>query len=287
MKLFRGSQVPAATDPEVKAGPDSGPVIVLADEHGADALDWAAAEAAARGSELRIVHAFRWPRVFDPFGTSMVDLTAREAAEAVVTAAAGRAARIAPSLRVTTNVHTGRQITALVAEARKDQRALVVLGHNRGLQRTLVRRLIRRTSASIAVIGLSATRAIGPSAGRVVVGVDRVGGPPEALGYAFRAARRRGTGLTVVHATWSVVPPDIEDAVRIWQMAYPDVDVRWDFAIGPSDSVVLAESAAAALTVLGPDRHGRLHQALRGSSSYDVLRLARGPVVMVGATAGG
>ena len=40
----------------------------------ADTIEWAAAEAAARGSELRIVHTFRWPRVLDPFGNLTVDL---------------------------------------------------------------------------------------------------------------------------------------------------------------------------------------------------------------------
>ena len=170
----------------------------------ADTIEWAAAEAAARGSELRIVHTFRWPRVLDPFG---------------------------------------------------------------------------RTTASVAVIGLSDQTAVGPSAGRVVVGVDRGvdrgvegDGTQQAVGFGFRAARRRGAGLTIVDATAS----DLEGAVRIWQLAYPEIDVRWRVTRGPVDSAVLTESAAAALTVLGPDR--------RGSASENVLRLARGPVILVGTT---
>lgn len=61
------------------------------------------------------------------------------------------------------------------------------------------------------------------------------------MGFAFRAARRRGIGLTVVHASRSTA--DLDDAVRIWQMAYPEVDVRWVLATGSVDSSVLAESS--------------------------------------------
>ncbi len=288
MKLFRGR--PGANDEprtvagaiSSPAGPDNGPVIVLIDGRATDtdSLEWAAAEAAARGSELRIVYAFRWPRIVDPAGNPTVDLLAREAAERVVTAAVRRARLAEPSLRITTRVFPGRQTTALVAEARTSSRALVVLGHDRRsgwLERSLIRRLVRRTTASVAAIGLSGKDAIGPSTGRVVVGVDDNGGPPATLGFAFRAARRRGTGLTVVHAGLSAPRGDAEDAVQIWRMAYPEIDVRWTSARGPVDSLVLAESAAAALTVLGPDR-----RRVRGSASYNVLRLARGPVVMVG-----
>ncbi|MFG1625180.1 universal stress protein [Kribbella sp. NPDC049227] len=288
MKLFRGWQgAEAAADrTSAPAGPDNGPVIVLVDEHTTDveALEWATAEAAARGSELRIVYAFRFPRLLDPVGNPTVDLQTRESAEDVVTVAVRRARRIAPDLRIRTHVFPGRQVTALVTEAREGDRGLVVLGHGRRsrLERSLTRRLARGTTASLAVIGLSKQGAVGPSAGRVVVGVDDNGGPPAVLGFAFRAARRRGTGLTVVHAAASSRRRSVEDAVQIWRMAYPEVDVQWDFTRGPIDSAVLAESPAAALTVLGADRHAWLHRVVRGSASYNVLRLARGPVVMVG-----
>lgn len=299
MKLFRGWQGAAARPaPDTglnsrPAGPDNGPVVVLVDARGSDkdALEWAAAEAAARGSALRIVYALQWPRLLDPMGNPTVDLQAREAAEAAVSAAVHRARRITPSLRITGSLFPGRQITALVDEARTSDGALVVLSHNgvsrnrkaARFERALARRLNRRTSASLAVIGLSAAGSVGRSAGRVVVGVDDHGGPPEALGFAFRAARRRGTGLTVVHATGPIGRGELEDTVRIWQMAYPEVDVRWHVAPGPVDSVVLAESAAAALTVLGRVRHGLIRQALSGSATYNILRLARGPVVLAGA----
>jgi nucleotide-binding universal stress UspA family protein len=45
-------------------------VVVGVDDHGSahDALDWATAEAAARGCPLRLVHAFQPPLPADPYG---------------------------------------------------------------------------------------------------------------------------------------------------------------------------------------------------------------------------
>ncbi|MGW6194595.1 hypothetical protein ACWF0M_00475 [Kribbella sp. NPDC055110] len=292
MKLFhRPVAVPAQRTHlnSQPAGPDNGPVVVLADARGSDldALEWAAAEAAARGSELRIVHALQWPRLLDPVGNPTVDLRARGAAEAVVSAAVHHARRIAPSLRITGSVFPGRQLTALVGETRGTDGALVVLSRNKlshgRFERALARQLNRRTTASVAVIGLSSAGSAGASAGRVVVGVDDHGGPSDALGFAFRAARRRGTGLTLVHATGSLEYDELEESVRTWQSAYPEVDVRWRVEPGPIDSVVLAESTAAALTVLGPARHGLIHQAINASETCTILRLARTPVILTAA----
>ena len=81
-------------------------------------------------------------------------------------AAVRRARRIASSLRITTHVHPGRAATALVGEARKTSRALVVVSHDRRsgrLERSLTRRVAFRTTASVAVIGLSDQAAVGPS----------------------------------------------------------------------------------------------------------------------------
>jgi nucleotide-binding universal stress UspA family protein len=301
MRMFRGDHRAAAVPaPDTNldarpAVPDRGPVVVLVHAPGSDidALEWAAAEAAARGSAVQIVYALQWPRLMDPLGIPAPDLLARDAAEAIVSAAVHHAHRIAPSVPINGRLFPGRPIAALVDEVRGTEGALVVLSHNRlnrngkaaRFERALARRLNRRTSASLAVIGLSEPDSAGRSAGRVVVGVDDDGGPPDALGFAFRAARRRGTGVTVVHATGPIGRDDLEDSVRIWQMAYPDVDVRWHVAPGSADSVVLAESAGAALTVLGRVRHGLIRQALSGSSTYTILRLARGPVVLAGGQA--
>lgn len=276
MKLFRGTSTRSTSAGVARA--DSGPVVVLVDDPrtDGDALEWAAAEAAARDSELRIVHPFRWPHVLDPTGNAAVDLLARGSAEDIVTEAANTARRVAPALRITTRVVPGRAAAALAGEAAGQ--GLVVIGHGRHrLERSLHRKLAHHPTASIAVVGLSGPAAPGPSTGRVVVAADENDAHPATLGFAFRAARRRRTGLTVV-ITATAGP--VEDAVRIWRMAYPDIDVRWELSTGPAGAAVLAQSAA--LTVLGAERQGRRRRTVRGSAAYEVLRLARGPVVLVG-----
>jgi nucleotide-binding universal stress UspA family protein len=242
-------------------------------------LDWAAAEAAARGSELHVVHAFRRVRQVDAGGYPIVDLQARIDAEAFVATAIRRVHRTMPSLRIRACVYAGRQATALISEARNSVDALIVLNHVPG--RIPARRLLRRTSASLAVVCLSPPGFAARATGQVVVGVDATGGPASVLGFAFRAARRRAIGLTVIHALSSPDVEEIEDTVRIWQTAYPEVPVRWRIDTGTVDSLLLAESTGAALTVLGPDRHNWLHSTLRGSPTDTILRLTRGPLVIV------
>ncbi|MFG1905727.1 hypothetical protein [Kribbella sp. NPDC048928] len=259
-------------------GPDRGPVIVPVDVDRL-VLDWAAAEAAARGSELHVVHAFRWAQQVDAGGYPVVDLRARIEAEAFVAATIRRVRRTMPSLRIRACVYAGRQTTALINEARNTVDALVVLNHAPG--RIPARRLLRRTSASLAVVCLSPPGFVARATGQVVVGVDATGGPASVLGFAFRAARRRGIGLTVIHALSSPDVEEIEDTVRIWQTAYPEVPVRWSIDTGTVDSLLLAESTGAALTVLGPDRHHWLHRTLKGSPTNTILRLNRGPLVIV------
>ena len=86
MKVFRRSQSPdseAAMVPPgrseeavigVPAHREAGPILVAVDghRHSWDALEWAAAEAAARQCSLRILHAFHWsPTAVDLGGMSV------------------------------------------------------------------------------------------------------------------------------------------------------------------------------------------------------------------------
>ncbi|NUR95167.1 MAG: hypothetical protein HOV67_07905 [Kribbellaceae bacterium] len=240
-------------------------VVVLLEQDSQDVLEWAAAEAAARSAELRMVYAFQWPYLLDALGELTVEERDLEAAEVAVDDATEHVRTIFPSLHISSTVFPGRQVDALLSEAADG--ALVVISHGHRFERKLSRRLARRTKASLAVVGLAPHRKVGPSSGRVVVAVDGLN-RSEALGFAFGAARRRGTGLTVLQPTADT------DCVSAWQTAYPEVDVRCGTADGPA--AVLAESAAAALTVLTADRHWR-----RQTTNTDVARLSGGPVVLV------
>ena len=145
----------ASTIEQSTAG--SGPVVVLVDDLSADryALVWAAAEAAARDAELRIVHTFRWLRILDPVGNPTVDLRARGVAARLVEAAEQHARQIAPSLLISTRLVRGRARSTLLHEARHEPgESLLVLGpDHRRLGRSLTRQLMHRTDAVVAVVG--------------------------------------------------------------------------------------------------------------------------------------
>lgn len=289
MKLFRGRATKAASGAAAGTSQraDDGPVVVLVNDLRThqDAIEWAAAEAAARQSELRVAYAFRWHRTDDGFGNPIVDVRARGEAERVALTAERLARHIVPSLRVTPYICPGKP-SAIVADLVRHggSESLLVVGRDHSSDRFVrwsTRHLFRQTTGAVAVIGLTGPEAIGPSSGRVVVGVDENGGPVTALAFAFRAARRRRTGLTIVHAR-TRKGGDIGEAARLLQLAYPEIHVRWRIVAGLAESAILAESASAALTVVGSGAPGRLSGFVRRSTADTVQRLARSPVVLVG-----
>ena len=106
------------------------PVVVGVDEAGSaeDAVDWATAEAAARGCPLRVVHAFRPPLPADAYGfASPIDsfVTAHTAAQLILGDAVTRARSVAPGIDVSTRLVRGTAARALLGEAR-DARLLVL-----------------------------------------------------------------------------------------------------------------------------------------------------------------
>jgi len=209
---------------------------------GLRAVDWAALEASARGVPLRVVHAI---------GHSL-DASAVDGASTVVDAACARARAVAADLRVITDVQAGTSPLLCGLEE------LIVVGR-RG----------RRT-------GLVRTGADGPSAGRVVVGVDDRLTSPAALGFAYRAARHRGLGLTVVQ---SVSRGD--DVLRLLASAFPDVDVRRSCVPMPTGRALVDEAVGAELVVVGTRGRRRAHHAVCCSFTNKLLRSARGPMAIV------
>ena len=183
-----------------------GPVVVGVDEAGSaeDAVDWATAEAAARGCPLRVVHAFRPPLPADAYGfASPIDsfVTAHTAAQLILGDAVTRARSVAPGIEVSTRLVRGTAARALLGEAR-DARLLVLGSRGRsGLRAVLsgsVAGPVSRHSPCPIVV-------IRPFANRPRPGLPAVG-PPCRRGYRprriplrrdrFRLPRRISTGHT-------------------------------------------------------------------------------------------
>jgi nucleotide-binding universal stress UspA family protein len=109
--------------------------------------------------------------------------------------------------------------------------------------------------------------------------------PAVALGYAFRAAQRRGVGVSTLQMWargFTRLDASVRNALAACCDAFPDVDVQQHFATGPLGPALVAESAGAALVVLASRAHGPLRRE-SFQSVATVLRSVRSPVAIVGA----
>ena len=264
------------------------PIVVGVDEldRAADAIEWAAAEAASCDRPLRLVHAWTCPTAFDPFGLAPApDCRFYQATADEILRDAERQARVvAPEVRITTAPVPGTAVDVLQHVSKYAHQ--LVLGAADGRKwlpgRPLAGELARLAICPVTVVRPFSTVPAGPSVARVVVGVgdqaiyehrhdwDRI---DRALRYAFRAAERRGIGLTAVRGC-AIRPngyTDLSDddratlraelrllrtVLRDSQRRFPTVAVEPKVLLGKPAVVLTAESAGAALTVVGSHRSG-------------------------------
>lgn len=286
--------------------PGHGPVVVaVGDDPGGRALDWAAAEAAARGCRLLVFHAERLRWAVDPSGlVPVADFASyRAAADHILRAAVDRVRSVAPDLDVCQELGLGPTVPLLLSRSRGAQ--LLVLGRPavpfpfRRLRGLLgCGRVAGRALCPVAVVGSLPS---GPQAGsspRVVVGIDARGSGAAALGVAFRSAAQRGVPLTVVHG-WTPDVPAGHDAVcgsfaasearadqylhralEPWRSRFPDVPVIARLTAADPAAVLTREAEGAALVVVG-SRGRRMPGARPGSVGRRVAERAGCPVVVV------
>lgn len=281
---------------------DPAPVVVGVDgsESGRDALDWAVAEAATRLRPLWIVHACPAPVDSGPLGPvpSLVPCTGTSD---VLREAARRAQLIAPEVEVTTRLVLGGPVPAILGQ----RAGLIVLGSRgqRGVRRALAGSVGVAVSAHaqcpVVVVPPLHQVASGPSRTQVVVGVDGSDLSSPAIGFALHAAAQRGVGLTALHA-WTPRPPAdigalsddwiasqvaerraLDSALAQWRLRFPAVDIRPKLVCGDPAHWLAAESAGAALLVVGSRGRGCMTGVLFGSVSQVVLHAARCPIAVV------
>ena len=97
------------------------PIVVGVDgsESAQDALDWAAAEAAALHRRLVIVHGFIWPLMsvpLDPSSIGAADRRLQAAADRILSDAEARAQSVAPDVKVTTELVVAAAEPALLVK---------------------------------------------------------------------------------------------------------------------------------------------------------------------------
>jgi nucleotide-binding universal stress UspA family protein len=242
------------------------PAILVAVDgrpHGWDALEWAAAEAAATDQVLHIVHVVEWPPYIDPWTLLPNERVAGagSAGELILEDATQRALDVAAGLRITT------ELVGDVPPERGILRAARTIRSRFGS--SVSANVARHASTPVVIAGL-ADRSAGPSAGRVAVLIDDGTDPFDALLLAFRAADRRGIGVTVLHAGSPRTAPGQLDAatlVRANRDAFGNVDVTEDFLPAPLGPALAAATQGAALLVLGArsGRHLHVHSCPRSA----------------------
>ncbi|SNR67337.1 universal stress protein [Blastococcus mobilis] len=289
----------------------AGSVVVGVDTSGsAQAVEWAAAEAAGQECPLRIVHAFRTPFLVDPLGLvpSLDELVeAQTDAAQVLDDAVGRAGAISPGIPVDGRLVRGNPARVLHEESR--QAWLLVLGGrpssrshsaiHRLLHAPLPITLAGSSGCPVAVVhGLRSDRPP-PSPTRIVVGLDDPGHDGAAIAFAFRAAHRRGLGITAVHAWTPDRPADLEGvaaapaateatarqlldrALAPFRADFPDVPLTAEVVRQDAGTAVIAGCDDAAMVVLACRGRGHLRNAALGRVTRAVLDGAPCPVAVV------
>jgi nucleotide-binding universal stress UspA family protein len=278
------------------------PVVVGVDgsASGRDALDWAAAEAAARGRPLWVVHACPPPVDTGPLGP-VPSLSPYTGTSDVLQEAARRAQLVAPEVEVTTRLVSGGPVPALLGQ----RAGLIVVGSRgqSGVRRALAGSVSVAVSAHaqcpVVVVPPLRDVAPGPSRAQVVVGADGSDLSSRAIGFALHAAAQRGIGLTALRAWIPRPPADIgaladdwaaaqvvecralDGALAHWRQWFPTVDITPKLACDDPAHALAVESAGAALVVVGSRGRGCMAGVLFGSVSQVLLHDAHCPVAVV------
>jgi nucleotide-binding universal stress UspA family protein len=261
--------------------PGEAPVVVGVNgtAAGLAAVRLAAREAVARGRELRVVHAFTWPRR----GSAEQEYApARHAAAYIVDHAVTTARRSTPGVHVSGVLVDGLAGRVLLQLSRNAD--LVVLGDDSlsGAARlpldSILMQVVSRSWCPVVV-----ARGLRPPVGRLLAAVD---GSPDsrlALRYAAAEAQRREVGVEVVHVI-DRAGGDAETAGRRVLAdaltAVPELTgARTRLLIGDPANALIRASRRARTIIVGP--RGRDGAALLGPVAQELLRRCACPTVFV------
>ncbi|GLY42824.1 universal stress protein [Amycolatopsis sp. NBRC 101858] len=271
-----------------------------------DALDWAAAEAAARGLPLRVVHAYAAASSWvahsgEPSSGDGGDIPVM--AGAVLAQAVRRVRRVASDLDLEVRSVAAAGAPAMLAQCGDAE--LLVLGGRRlsGLRGLLGgstgSRVVMHSTCPVVVVRPMRASVSHRSVARVVAGIDGTGQSERVLEFAVRAAAQRGLTVTAVHAWTRHESIDITAVTDDWSLSeaaawqsLQGVFARWRRQVagvhvglrlieGRAPDVLVGESSGAALVVVGSRGRSSVRAALLGSVSQAVLQRANCPVAVV------
>ena len=262
------------------------PIVVVGydqTQHGRLALDEAAAEAARRGASLTVVHAFdQAPSASLSPGGPAAETAARIAAQRIADQGAHRARARHPGLEVRSRVAVG-STAAVLAELSQDAELLVVGHRGRGCSAGLRPCAVAGRTAAVAACPILLVRGGGHKRrGTVLAAIDLEDPVEGILAFAFDEARRRRTGVKAISAREHFWPRiyagggadelrrasieaevnaelALENLLKPWRAAYPDVHVRRELADGSPAFVLTAATSHSDLVVVGGHQRDGSH----------------------------
>lgn len=265
------------------------------------ALQWAAKEAAGRGCDLRVIHAYDWHVIGAraPIGGPLAD-DARARAEKLVASAVADAKALAPQIAVGGEAVLGSPGHSLVA-ASPDAELVVVGSRGRGGFASLLLGSVSQQVATHAAGPVVVVRGRPDPVGPIVVGVDGSDASDQALGMAFEEAKIRDCGIVAIRVytmptAWgSDIPPFVEDYeerrkveleallddLASWKDKYAEVAIEAVVLDGHPAGVMTGLSSTAQLIVAGTRGHGGFAGLLLGSVSLQLLHHADCPVLII------
>jgi nucleotide-binding universal stress UspA family protein len=283
------------------------PIIAGVDgsEESLRAAEWAAREATARHTALRIVSAPALPPRMspDPAGRETVAGVIQQATRDALARAAERAAELEPGLAIGTEMLSGPPAAALLREA-AGASMLVVGSRGAGGFAAMLLGSASRYLATHApcpvVVAREETMAVHRE---IIAGVRDPDESAAVLEFAFEEAALRKARLLAVHAWhWflpgvrpagalaaaqraAVDPGEVsaaagerlDSALTPWRGKYPDVQTGWEVVQAHPARVLTGLSGRADLVVLGHRSGG----SALGSVVYATLNHAHGPVATV------
>ncbi|WP_406036549.1 universal stress protein [Micromonospora sp. NBC_00898] len=264
------------------AAPTHGAVVVGvgSSEEDLQVVREAAAEAAAHGRPLHLLHAFNWAAALEAPSVA----GPRDAAERLLERAGEVAAEVEPAVPVSGEIVEGSPVEALI---RASESAYMVALGDGGMANcgTCVPadapavQLAARAGCPVLV-----GRAEPPPQGPVLVGVDGSASSHTALRFAFDCADQRAARLVAVRVIEPGRPDGGDDvlaeAVARCGERHPSVAAECHTIRGDPDTILVEQSRSAQVALVGA-RGDEAWRGMLGEVSQSLLYHSPAPVIVV------
>ncbi|WP_328519834.1 universal stress protein [Kribbella sp. NBC_00359] len=246
-----------------------------------NAIRWGAAEAAARGVGLQLVHAFVWAEFRVPLGPSDMAPGLRAAGDKIVAEALEVAHSFDPGVPITAERVDGFPTPVLLAASR-DAEVIVIGSRASGRAVSL---LVGSTGLELAAHARCPVVVVRPSddslvGSRVVIGYDGSAAADAAVEFGLEYARRHELAARIL----TVLADDEDDDHDLTAALRAHADARTAEVIevpGHPSELLLEWSADAQLLVVGSRGRGGFAGLLLGSVSQTMLHQAPCPVAVI------